>query len=206
MAKRGTLEVEHLLWTCRSPSEELANELERVAKDMGWERGVGLPYAPFGDWVAVAIKYCREGYDGLVAESSKPKSFRFVLGLLEHIPSTQSLICLEKILLRDWDYVATSPERSIDFAGALNLIAGSKKTTVDPNSIDMDRACKFLHGQLLLHPAEPARATAMCALRYFGNEDSLVLIRKAPPMQDHWEPARTAAVRAIRKRLRSQIQ
>lgn len=206
MAKRGTLEVEHLLWTCRNPSKELADGLEAVAKDMGWERGVGLPNVPFGGWVAVAVKYCREGYDGLVKESSEPKSFRFVLGLLEHIPSTDSLMCLEQILLRDWGYVSQCTDRSRQFASALNLVCLSKKPAVNASAIDENRIRQFLEGQLLLHPEESARAGAMCALRFFGNDHSVVLIQKAVPMQEHWEPVRGSAIRAIRKRLRTSAE
>ena len=47
MARRGTLEVEHLLRAAREGSSSLADELDAVATAMGWSLTSSYPEVPW---------------------------------------------------------------------------------------------------------------------------------------------------------------
>src|SRR5215470_16278836 len=82
-AKRGTLEVEHLLRLARSPSPALADHLNRLADSNKWSDDARFPQIPWRRWVSVVQIYCRESYAGLVRVAADFSMLPFVTGLLE---------------------------------------------------------------------------------------------------------------------------
>lgn len=202
MAQRGTLEVEHLLRLARKPSEELATELATLALELKWETRAADRQVPFGEWAAVVQQFCRFGYVGLVVYAGEPRQFDFVVGLLEELKGPEALRCLETLLVDHRAMLANDPLRSGKLAGAFNLMGRTMKGHIGDNPVhDIQALRDFLHTQLQSQD-EPVRGATMCALRYFGDGRSIELVRAAPPMSTHWEPARNAAVRGIKKRLR----
>jgi len=202
MAQRGTLEVEHLLRLASKPSEELATELANLALELKWETRAADDCVPFGEWAAVVQHFCRTGYDGLAAYADEPRKFDFIVGLLEELRGQEALRCLETLLAGHKAMLANDQARSGKLAGAFNLLGRTMNGHDGGNPVqDIHALRDFLHAQLQSQD-EPVRGAAMCALRYFGDGRSLDLVRAAPPMSTHWEPARSAAVRGIKKRLR----
>lgn len=207
MAKRGTLEVEHLLRLAKAPSEELATNLGAIAAEMGWELGTQLPFVPFGDWVAVIQQFCRGGYDGLATYATQPSKFGFVIGLLEEVRGAHALLCAEQILNMQATTLVDDPERATKLAGAFSRLGGAMEKEAGYVAVeDIENVRAFLHAQVSSHPQEVGRAIAMGALRCFGDSESLALIRSAPQMADFWEPVRHGAIRTITKRLRRRSQ
>jgi hypothetical protein len=206
MAKRGTLEVEHLLRLAKSPSPGLASDLEELALELEWRSGNQSPFVPYGDWVVVLAEFCRNSYGGLTSLAANPHYLNFVVGLLEELSSIEAFDALESILAEHRAVIATDELKS-KLAGAFNRVGMAlvNKSSY-PEAEKVEAVRKFLNDQVASHPDEAGRGTAMCALRYFGGSDSLDIVRSAPPMTENWESARTAAIRAIRKRLREQTQ
>jgi hypothetical protein len=203
MAKRGTLEVEHLFRLLKSPSPELASDLEALAVELDWKSGPQFPAVPFGDWVTVIAAYCRNGYSGLVTSAADPSRFDFVIGLLETLSTLEALHTLELILKEQGAVIAADPLKARKLAGAINIVGISlDKISANPQAKNIEVLRKFLNDQVVTQSDEAGRGLAICALRFFGDSGSLAIIMSAPPMPEVWESARTVAIRSIRKRLR----
>jgi hypothetical protein len=195
MERQGQMEVEHLLRLARYRSPEVADELEQLA--VNWPRRVFAPDTPLGDWSDAVVSYCRDGYPGLLAHAKNPSALPFVCGVLVELRGTPALVCLAALLP-----LAPTEDEFITsrLVEALNLLP-MRPPRADPSAVDTAYVREFLHRRLADEP-EHVRATALCALRHFGDETSLPHITAAPPMAAEEEPCRTAALRGIRKRHR----
>jgi hypothetical protein len=199
MDLRGTLEVEHLLGAARNASPALAEALDELATARSWPLAPCFPDVPMGTWARVVSIYCRESYAGLLSTASETDMLAFVIGLLEDLRTEQALTTLLQIATTYRKRFLANPEQAGQVASALNIAAIPAPKIQIRESERMDGR-DFLHEVFLHATVDHHRVTIMCALRFFGDETSLPLISSCPPLPVHWESARTAAVRAIRKR------
>lgn len=199
MARRGTLEVEHLLRAAREGSSSLADELDAVATAMGWSLTSSYPEVPWARWTQAIGIYCREGHAGLIAAAVDPIVLPFVVGLLEELKSPEALQSLATIAISQRDRLLDDTVLASRVIAALNLAGGSAMELPIPERFAVR---DFLHDALESVVTDQGRGVILCALRYFGDDTSLPIIAACPPLPPHWESARVAAVRGIRKAAR----
>lgn len=201
MARRRTLEVEHLLKAARTPSAALADCLEGLAAELGWHMHDSFPAVPFGRWVAVISCLCRQGHPGLAAMVRDPDSLPFVFGLLADLRSADALAAIIDIIRTNRDWLLAAPQRAMAAAAAYNGAAMHLRPGL-PDVQEQAPVRDFLHAALAATGDEAAIATLLCALRFAGDAGSLPVIAACPPLSPQWEPARAAAINAIRKAMR----
>jgi hypothetical protein len=196
-AKAGQVEVEDITRLARNPSAKNASLIATLAEQYGWRRHPCFPYVPLATWGEMVSKYCVGGFETLV-EASKDRRMRpFAMGVIEDIPSDEALAAVLKIGWSEIDTPESDIEESMRLVKVLNLFGCTK--IVSPNPAEI---LNFLHRLLRWSEDEVAIGTLMYALRWYGNESSLEIVRSAPVMSDHWEAARRAAIKAIQKRIR----
>lgn len=196
-AKAGQVEVEDVTRLARNPSVKHASLLATLSEQYEWRHHPCFPYVPLATWGEVVSKYCSGGFEALV-EASTDRSMRpFVLGVIEDIPSYEALSAVLKIGRSELGAPEIDIKESMRLVKVLNLF-GCRKI-VSPNPAEIRN---FLHDLLRRTEDEVAIGTLMYALRWYGNESSLEIVRAAPAMSDHWEVARRAAIKAINKRVR----
>lgn len=180
-----------------SPSHEVAHGLAELSAAHNWAHAPCFPRVPLATWATVVIRYCVDGYQGLIDLSKDEHYFGFVLGLLESLNSTQALeatIDIGKSVLQS---PMNNPERSCEVAGVIGLIARNKDTLPKCETVR-----RFLHQILKQSSDEGHIGVALCALRYYGDETSLSIIEQLSPLLFPWEGIEAKVVRAIRKRIR----
>lgn len=205
MAHRGTLEVEHLLRAAKHPAADLADSLDSLAEEMGWnssDRG-DLPTGtvPFGQWTQVVSAYCRGGFASLGGFRATDLHFSMVLALIEQLRTTDALSFALELGAGLLENPSEDPSRSLRLAATLNLLL-SFKPRLSLSRESKAKVRDFLHKLALLNSADHARGTVYCALRYVGDAETLNLISNLPPLRDHWASAQDACKRAIAKRLK----
>lgn len=197
-ARRGTLEVEHLLQAAVARVPNLATELNQLTVEHEWktaEEVESTREVPFATWAAVAGAYADGGLEGLHA--LRESSATFCIALLEEIGSKEAV----EALLAWWPDLETS-ERAWRIASALNLILSFKGA---PN-IAEDQRCSVRQLSYRLYPVartEVERATALLLLRGVGDEQSLTFVSQAQEFEGAWAETKRAVTTAIRRRLRS---
>lgn len=201
MDMRGTLEVEHLLHAARQASLGLADALDELAIARDWPLAPCFPKVPMGTWARVVGVYCRDGYAGLLAAASNPDLLAFVLGLLNGLKTDEAMTTVIRLARTYRDRLLANSDQAKQVAGALN-VAAMNTPKHRPSEADRIDGRDFLHDALLQATDDDHQGTILCALRFFGDEQSLSLISTRPPLPPHWESARTAAVRGIRKRVK----
>lgn len=200
MAARGTLEVEHLLRAARQPSLNLADRLDELAVAMSWRLDSRFPEVPWAKWVSVVGIYCRQGHAGLLETANEPDMLAFVLGLLEELKTDEALSTIIRISNAYQAGPLMTSEHWARVVSALNAGA-NKGSRYSLSEAERVAARDFLHNALALLVTDHHRGAVLCALRYFGDDTSLPLIASSPPLPSHWETARRAAVRGIKKAL-----
>ena len=206
--KRSTLEVEYLLRLARTPSPALADHLNHLADSNGWSHDAGFPQIPWRRWVSVVAIYCRESYAGLVRAAADFSMLRFVTGLLEELHSSEALEAVVAITLSQRERLSTDRSARHDIIDALNLIAMRVSRASDlaiPQS-DFTAVRDFLHDSASCAASEGEWGSILCALRYFGDNASLQIVECCPAVPEHWEGARRAAIRGIKKTIRKQAR
>jgi len=198
---RGDYDVEDILMVAKYPSENTANELLGLARENKWKRNVsGRAGIPFGDWVDVVVEYCLNGLSGLEDMVARDDRVTFVLSLLSEIGSLPALNTAETILLNDYDRFMKSEIYGNKIIGTLNLIAFSQKTKI-LNSQNVSEVREFLHKFLETTISDSSAGITFCALRFYGDNTSIPIIKQHPPIPDHWEDTRKSALSFIRRRL-----
>lgn len=196
-AKRGTLEVEHILASARAPSPELAEALEVLAVEQEWPKAPSFPLVPFATWAEVVILYCRGGHQAL-EDAIKDSALRdFALPLLVEIGGEQSL----EIVLRLAAQLDLSATDNLDVAhsvaSAVNFLG---MNGAEGNAQAQWRASEFLNRLLPLSQSPVRIGTVLCALRFFGDDQSLSLMKALPELPYEWKSVKNAAIRAVKKR------
>lgn len=202
-ALENALEVEHLLGAAHSPSMSLAQDLDGLASEMDWRLDAQFPTTPWRKWIFVVSEYCRGGYQRLIEIAADRKYVPFVCGLLEELRGDDALRCLHQVAGDLIEHPERDLETAIRVAQSVNLLC-LLKPRANPESIDPAKVRDFLIRLLVRSVTDAQRGIVLCALRYYGDENSLAEIAKVPRLPKHWESTRLASRRAILKRLRTE--
>jgi hypothetical protein len=205
-ARDGSLEVEHLLQAAAESLLGLSEELSRLGATHGWQlQGMqpdGTRVVPFARWAAVASAYASHGFPGLRELAREPDEVPFVLGLLEHVFTNESVafaieICEKFLSTPEWPR-----ELGFRVTATLNLLLSFKRAA--PVTETQARAIQdFL---LALYPraqTEAERAVVILALRGIGDEGALRFIEAAADFTGAWSGTKEPALRAVRKRIKA---
>lgn len=199
----GRFEVEDILELAKYPSVDTAEQLQTVAKEGGWKRGVSPPEVPLGDWADIVIAYCATGVSSLKLMTSSDYQLHFVLGFLSELGSIEALHLSEEILLSEPNRFLNDEQNGVKMSSTLNaiLLSGDAKIqdSTNPTAIR-----EFLHSFLSNEISTASAGAAFCAVRFYGDRASIKLIERYPPLPSHWEQARKVAKRAIVQRLRAE--
>ncbi|WP_299085857.1 hypothetical protein [uncultured Ruegeria sp.] len=194
-AQKGLVEVEDITRLAKKPSSRNAELLRDLAAKHDWKQHPCFPEAPLATWAEIVATYCVDGFDGVALLADDQVKRPLVFGFLEDIPSDQSLAATLRIAALELSSATANREMSLKVASALNIFGLSK---VKPQGVEAVR--DFLHKLLSVAGDESEIGTVFWALRWYGDEQTIDLIREFPAMSDHWESARRAAIRAIKKR------
>jgi hypothetical protein len=202
-ARKGTLEVEHLLKIGASNPPGLAEAVQRLSDELQWPRfrpiGGGALKVPLADWADVVIAYARFGLAGLEPLLSRARYASLVLALLIEIRSSEAVEALLQLFHQTVQAPGSNLERSLEVASAVNLLLSFK----NPPSISGEQETRlrgFLHQLLGQHLTEAQRATVICALRGVGNSETLDLLRSMADFNYSYAGLKASAIRAVRKR------
>lgn len=197
-ARRGTLEVEHLLAAARQPSLELAETLEALTVELKWPSAPCPPQVPMGSWAAVVSRYCRGGRAAIEDALRDPALCTVALSLLEALADPPSLDAVARLAARLSMSTAEDLAFAHEVSGTLNFLGIDGVAGGAPEILEIGA---FLNRLLSLSDLTTA-GRVLCALRYFGDSESLRLIRALPTLPPEWDSMKSAATRAINKRLK----
>lgn len=189
------VDVEDITRLARTPSLKHAKTLLALSKEHNWDQHPCCPKVPLATWAEVVARFCVDSFDGLIEEATEKQKTSFVYGVLEKISSDQALATVLQIGQPELVAPEADTARSLRLVSTLNMMGLSK---VSSQKIGMVR--DFLHRLLSRTEDEAKIGTIMCALRWYGDDSSIALIRDKPKMSEHWESTRRAAIRAIKKR------
>lgn len=174
-ARKGSLEVEHLIKDATYPNEALALALDELTVELQWSfSGTldnGSRIVPLAMWAKVVSTYCRDGFKGLVHLAAKPEQANFVIGLLEEIREKKSLDALLEAFKTNLSEPCRDLETSNRIAQAVNILCSFEPIVVT----DTDQAIAlraFLATFYTCAGSDAQRAVALLALRGVGDESS----------------------------------
>ena len=199
-ARRGALEVEHLLDAAVARVPHLSEELRQLASEHGWKTAQEIEPGelPLATWAAVAAAYAEGGLEGLHVFDQTHASY--CVALLEEIKSESAV----QALLTWWPE-ALSSESTPDFAwpiaAALNFSL-SFKGAPDISEEHRESVCQFAYRLYRAAQTEVQRATALLVLRGVGDEQSLMFVAQADEFERPWADTKQNVTTAIRRRLR----
>ena len=131
---------------------------------------------------------------------------RFVTGLLEELHSSEALEAIVAITVSQRELLSADRSARREIIDALNLIAMqvSRASDLTISKSDVTAVRDFLHDSASCAASEDEWGSILCALRYFGDNTSLPIVEACPALPEHWEGARRAAIRGIKKMIRKQ--
>ena len=189
-ARKGTLEVEHLLKEAAHPNDAFAKALDELSEELQWSYAAplndGRLLVPLGTWAKVVSTYCREGFQGMNRLATEPGFENFVIGLLEEIKKKESLDTLLLAFKDNLNEPCSDPDRSCRIASAVNLMLSFKPSV----AADTEQAIElraFLCALYTCSESDAQRAIALLALRGIGDESSAKFAASkvlASPWQD----------------------
>lgn len=199
LAGKGRLEVENLLDLALIGDAETANFLRDLREEWVRQGEIGLYNATFQSWALVVELYLRDGYSGL-SSLSKGGGAQFVISLLEHLHSEDSL----KALMHLYSEVIDEPEVNVEISD--KLVASLNSMLSFPPIIDVDIASKdclrgFIHRYMGFVIDDGKYATAMCALRSIGDETSIDLIKSKKPLTGSWSGTEKMVIKSIKNNI-----
>ena len=169
--------------------------LRELAAQYDWLHHPCFPKVPLATWSEIVSTYCVDGFDGIALLAEDQAKRPLIFSFLEKIPSDQTLTAILKIAEPEFSLPDADTKMSVKTASVLNMLGLSK---VRPQETGKVR--EFLHRLLSMVENDADVGTVMCALRWYGDSQSIELIRAKPSMSEAWESARRAAIRAIKKR------
>lgn len=204
-AKKGHLEVEHLLQAAIERQPGLSEELARLGATYQWKaqglQSDGTRVVPLAKWAAVASAYADGGFEGLRAQVQEPQDISFVLGLAEEIKSADSVALILEICDLYLKGAATE-ELAARIASAINLLLSFKQAPrVSPAQAEAIQS--FL---ISIYPniqTEANRATVLCALRGVGDQTAIRFVEAAAGFKEPWSDTKPAVLRALRNRVKA---
>lgn len=205
-ARKGTLEVEHLLREAIHPNYALAIALDELSEELQWSHAAaplddGSLAVPLATWAKVVSTYCREGFEGLNRLATEPGLANFVIGVLEEIKKKESLDALLLAFRENLNQPCSDLDRSCRIASAVNLMLSFKPSvTADTEQTIELRA--FLHALYTCSESDAQRAIALLALRGIGDERSAEFAA-AKALAWPWHDVPKIVSKNIIKRLRA---
>lgn len=204
-ARKGTLEVEHLLQGATYPNDALAMALGDLSTTLQWSSADTLENGnravPLATWAKVVSSYCRDGFNGLIRLAAEPGLASFVIGLLEEIKNKESLDTLLLAFEKNVREPCRDVETSSRIARAVNAMLGIEPVVV----ADSDQAIElraFLCALYNCSRSDAQRAVALLALRGIGDGSSAEFA-VSQSLGTPWHEVPATVSRHIRKRLRA---
>ena len=174
-AADNSLEVEHLLRVAAIGNAVDAPFL-RASAEHGWsDTGYEDPNlaVPFSRWVDTVCRFLEDGHAGIVRLAGEsPRDAEFCIGLLEEMPTAESVSSLLAIGKRLVEPPDANPELAVRLANAFNILLSFKGAPTVALAIEGEIR-EFLHRLLATNLNEAQRASAVCALRGVGDADSV---------------------------------
>jgi len=207
-AHDGSLEVEDLLLAAIERQPGLSDELARLTVDHDWQlhgrQQDGTRVVPFARWAAVASAYASGGFAGLRLCAQEIENVSFVLGLVEQIPSNESVSFVLELCGQYLADLAQSEDLAIRVASAFNMLLSFKQSA----PVTTDQAKAIQNYLLALYPlakSEAQRASVLLALRGVGDQKALQFVASVPDFDEPWGGTKNAVLRAIRKRVKESV-
>lgn len=192
-AKRGDVEVEHLLLLARLGDPSAAPVLRELSATYDWpmmKRG----FVPLGMWVECIATFLTRGA-GAVARGVKAKKLdgHVAIGLLDESSDDASIeACIA---------IARDPKLTRAALEAIFTIARHRRTVIDARVAS--RARNLAHRFLRKARTDVDRSAAYVVLQRLGDESSLSLMTSMPPERktSPFAGMREEAIAALRRRL-----
>lgn len=204
-ARRGSIEVEHLLAAAKARIPGVGAELRRMQDEYNWSRRAflldGTHVVPLGAWAEVAATYADDGLEGLHPLARQRENAVYVIGLLEEIKSSEAL---DALLLMYGD-VVDSPGTDIETAARvanccnIMLCVGNRFEASETQAAMIRR---FLMTFIPVAQTETQKAVAALGLRGVGDKDSLAFVTALNNFSPPWTDVRKHVIKAIRNRLK----
>ena len=162
--------------------------LQELAAQYDWKHHPCFPLVPLATWSEIVSTYCIDGFDGIALLAEDQVKRPLVFSFLEEIPSDQTLTATLKIAEPEISSPDADTEMSVKTASVLNVLGLSKVRSQESGKVR-----EFLHRLLAVVESEADVGTVMCALRWYGDDQTIELIRTKPTMSEYWESDRRAA-------------
>lgn len=206
MARRNTLEVEHLLKAAKARTPGLRQELQQLSQELQWSATrhprPGVHVVPLAKWAELAGCYAEHGFAGLAPLAGHRQDAGYVLALIEEVGNADAV----HALLDFFQDVIADPAGDMEIAHAVaatcNRLFSFRHSPVVTDG-QAQRLRDFLvsfcgHAEDQVH-----KAMAVYALRGVGDAQSIDFIGRQPRFQPPHEDAGKIAIKAIKKRLGS---
>jgi hypothetical protein len=204
MAKRNTLEVEHLLRAAKARTVGLRNELDLLSRELGWSDtpypSPGVHVVPLARWALIVGTYADEGFSGLLPLASDGQNASYILAVIEEVKNEEAAISMVAFFRNILLDPSINMETARHVASACNVLF-SLKGGPAPTDDQAKMVQRFLI--LFYERAETLadKALSIYALRGIGNAQALAFISAVPEFREPYVGANKIAVRAIKKRL-----
>ena len=209
MARRNTLEVEHLLKAAKARTPGLQSELHLLSQELHWSDtpypAPGVHVVPLARWALVVGAYANEGFPGLSPLAGDEQNASFILAIIEEVRSAEAVISMidffEEILLSPSSNMGVARH----LASTCNLLfsfKGAPPLTEDQAQLFQ----RFLLSFYEYAETPAGKALPIYALRGIGNAQTLEFLCRVPEFEFPYRGASKLAVKAIQKRLMAETQ
>lgn len=200
LARDGKLEVENLLDLAFVGDIGTADFLKRNREEREGQGGIFFNDRTYQSWALVVEQFLRDGYSGL-SKLSKGDKARYVVALLEHLHSEDSVLALMDL----FSYVIDNCEKYADLSdrivASINAIL-SFPPVVDIDAFSKERLRIFVHRYIGVVDEDVKYATAICALRSIGDESSINLIKNHKPLSGSWLGTENIVIKVIKSNIK----
>lgn len=200
LAENGKLEVEDLLDLAFVGDIRTADFLQELRGRWESQGEVGFAGQIYKNWALVVEQFLRDGFPGL-SKLSKGEGASFVIALLEHLHCKESVLSLMDI----FSYVIDNCE---EYAGLADKVVTSINAILSfPPIVTIDQASMvrlrgFVHRYIEIADSVEKYATAICALRAFGDQTSIDLIKSQKPLSGSWAGTEKIVIKKINDNLK----
>jgi hypothetical protein len=98
MAKRNTLEVEHLLKAAKARTFGLRHELDLLSRELGWSDtpypAPGIHVVPLARWALIVGTYAEEGFSGLSPLACDEQNASYILAVIEEVKNEEAAVSM----------------------------------------------------------------------------------------------------------------
>ena len=206
-AQNHDLNVEDIIDISNSRDPDVAIILQEIKEQLNWpneaiDHDNGSITPPMGMWVDVACEYITSGYDGLLSIADNENKISFIVAFLQEYKTSESVNTLVQISDLYLSDSKSHKDTIIKIVSGLNLLLSFKGSPEIESSISF-KARELVHKTLTLCEAQADYATAICALRGVGNDESIKLLSSIPKLEGSWAGTESIVKKAISKRLKN---